>query len=177
MEISSNNLIYNSLGQNDFHLYASLAMDQDVMKYITGRGLTIKEAEERFQKAIDDSRNYAEAGFFMVRRKPFYEFIGVAKLVPFGENQAEVGYMLLPEYWGKGYASEMTGRMITLAVEKRLVGELIGIVDPENPASIKVLTKLGFKLYETGEIDGLAAAYYKLKLKLNYNNSSKSRKL
>ena len=106
----------------------------------------------------------------MVKRKPDNEFIGVSKLVPYGENQAEVGYMLLPKFWGKGYASEMTGRMITLANEKRLAIELIGVVDPENPASIRVLTKFGFKLYETGEIDGLAAAYYKLKLKLNYNN-------
>ncbi len=71
--------------------------------------------------------------------------------------------MLLPENWGKGFASEMVKCMLELNREKSIASEVIGIVDPENPASIRVLTKFGFELYKTGIIDGLAAAYYKLK--------------
>ena len=92
------------------------------------------------------------------------DVIGVAKLVQMADNQFEVGYLLLPEYWGCGYASEMTEKMIKLATEQQLTGELIGIVDPLNPASIRVLTKFGLQLYETGQIDGLDAEYYSLKL-------------
>jgi RimJ/RimL family protein N-acetyltransferase len=57
----------------------------------------------------------------------------------------------------------MVEEIINLA-RKIQISELIGIVDPDNPASIRVLDKFGFKLYETGQIDGLAAAYYKLEL-------------
>jgi [ribosomal protein S5]-alanine N-acetyltransferase len=88
----------------------------------------------------------------------------VAKLVPYGENQVEVGYMLLPEHWGKGLASEMVAHMILLCREKQLADEIIGIVDPENHASVSVLAKFGFTQYKTGEIDGLAASWYKLML-------------
>jgi ribosomal-protein-alanine N-acetyltransferase len=72
--------------------------------------------------------------------------------------------MLLPERWGNGFASEMVKCMLDLNKEKSIASEIIGIVDPENPASIRVLTKFGFSLYNTGEIDGLAAAYYKLEI-------------
>jgi ribosomal-protein-alanine N-acetyltransferase len=163
MHIPSSQLTFEKLSPTDFHLYTLLAMNEDVMKYITGHALTLEEAELRFRKAIDDNERSIETGFFMVRAKVNKEFIGVAKLTQITENQFEVGYMLLPEHWGKGYASEMVKCMISLARENK-IAELIGIVDPENPASIKVLTKFGFNLYETGQIDGLAAAYYKLEL-------------
>lgn len=163
MRISSNKLLFNKLSLNDFHLYSRLVMNEEVMKYITGKALTTAEAEIRFQKAIAAGNKSDETGFFIVKNTANNEFLGVAKLVQIDENQFEVGYMLLPEYWGKGYASQMVEYLIKIAYEKQIV-ELIGIVDPENPASIRVLTKFGFQLYETGQIDGLAAAYYRLEL-------------
>lgn len=163
MQIQSSQFTFKKLTAKDFHLYALLVVNKDVMKYITGDALTPDEAELRFHKALNISANSDEAGFFIVRNRVNDEFIGVAKLAPLSHNQFEVGYMLLPEYWGKGYATAMVEYLISLAKEKQ-IGELIGIVDPENPASIKVLSKLGFHLYETGEIDGLASAYYKLNL-------------
>jgi len=164
MNLTSGKLNYTRLSPADLQLYARLVMNDAVMKYITGKALTKDEAEQRFQKAVDTNNTNVEAGFFIVRNKLDETFIGVVKLVELDNNKAEVGYMLVPEHWGQGYASEMVERMIALARENKIAGELIGIVDPENPASIRVLTKFGFKLYDTGQIDGLAAAYYKLKL-------------
>jgi len=163
MQIPSSQFIFKKLTATDFQLYALLAMNKDVMKYISGDALTLDEAELRFQKALNINANSDDAGFLIVKNRINDEFIGVAKLVPLSDNQFEVGYMLLPEYWEKGYATAMVEFLISLAREKH-IGELIGIVDPENPASIRVLSKLGFHLYETGEIDGLAATYYKLNL-------------
>jgi RimJ/RimL family protein N-acetyltransferase len=163
MNIKSHKLTIKKLSQNNFQLYALLVMNEEVMKYITGHALSSEEAEIRFQKAIDAGKKSDVAGFYIVRNKANKEFIGVTKLVQFANNQYEVGYMLLPEHWGRGYATAMVNSMIKLAKGKK-VGELIAIVDPENPASIKVLTKFGFTLYNTGEIDGLASAYYKLEI-------------
>ena len=163
MQTCSSHLTFKKLTAKDFQLYALLAMNKDVMKYITGDALTLDEAELRFQKALNINANSDDAGFFIVREKANQDFIGVTKLVQLADNQLEVGYMLLPKYWGKGYATAMVEFLISLAKQKH-IGELIGIVDPENQASIRVLSKLGFHLYETGEIDGLAAAYYKLNL-------------
>jgi ribosomal-protein-alanine N-acetyltransferase len=164
IHLTSHRLKYTQISQDDFPSYARLVMDEEVMKYITGKALSVEEALQRFQKALQASEMLSDAGFFLVCSRDNDELVGVTKLVQLAENQYEIGYMLLPEYWGRGFASEMTETMIYLAREKKLTGELIGIVDPENPASIRVLTKSGFELYETGQIDGLEAAYYKLML-------------
>jgi len=163
MYISSNKLIFNKLTGNDFTLYAQLTMNQDVMKYVTGHALTQEKTKLRFHKVVDSNETSDDAGFFIVRKKDNDDFIGIVKLVQITNDQYEVGYMLLPEFWGKGYASGMLEYMIGLA-RKKNISELIGIVDPENPASIRVLSKFGFQLYETGKFDGLDAAFYKLDL-------------
>jgi [ribosomal protein S5]-alanine N-acetyltransferase len=164
MEIRTERLILKSLTSDDFGLYSSLVVNSDVMKYITGNALSVSQAEQRFQKALYGFKNVNGTGYFIAKTNDSDEFVGVVKLVKLNQEQAEVGYMLKPEFWGRGFASEMTECMIKLAVEVKIAPELIGIVDPENPASIRVLTRFGFGLYETGQIDGLDAAYYKLKL-------------
>jgi RimJ/RimL family protein N-acetyltransferase len=163
MKITGNNLKFSRLSAGDFHLYMQLATNELVMRFITGGALPLPEAELRFRKSVESTEINPDAGFFIVRLKEKDTFIGVAKLVQYAGRQYEVGYMLLPGHWGKGYASAMVEYLVQIAKEKT-IGELIGIVDPENPASIKVLEKFGFELFETGQIDGLAAAYYKLEL-------------
>ena len=163
MYITSDHLIFNKLTDNDFTLYAQLTMNEDVMKYVTGNALSREKAELRFQKVVDSNLASEDTGFFIVRKKDKHDFIGIVKLAQITDAQFEIGYMLLPEYWGKGYASEMVECMISLATKKQ-IKEIIGIVDPENPASIRVLSKFGFQLYETGKFDGLEAAFYKLEL-------------
>jgi [ribosomal protein S5]-alanine N-acetyltransferase len=163
MYSASSQLIFNKLTDNDFTLYAQLTMNQDVMKYVTGQALSQEKTKLRFQKVVDTNKTSEDAGFFIVRKKDNVDFIGIVKLVQITADQFEVGYMLLPEFWGKGYASEMVECMICLA-RKKQINEIIGIVDPENPASIRVLSKFGFQLYETGKFDGLEAAFYKLDL-------------
>jgi [ribosomal protein S5]-alanine N-acetyltransferase len=163
MHSPSSQLTFNKLSKNDFPLYAKLTMNEDVMKYVTGHALPREKAKLRFQKVVNSNLASEDTGFFIVRKKDKNDFIGIVKLVQITDNQFEVGYMLLPEYWGKGYASEMVECMISLA-RKKQINEVIGIVDPENPASIRVLSKFGFQLYETGKFDGLEAAFYKLEL-------------
>ncbi len=164
MEVTGKIIRLNRLCAGDFHLYSRLATNADVMKYITGKSLTLAEAEDRFLKALALTESNPGAGFFTVRNIPNGDFIGIAKLVQLDDRQHEVGYMLLPEFWSQGFATELVKCLLDLARENRYKGELTGIVDPANPASIRVLTKFGFQLFETGLMDGLAAAYYKLKI-------------
>jgi [ribosomal protein S5]-alanine N-acetyltransferase len=164
MQIAGKRLMLRSLTSGDFSFYARLVMDPVVMEYITGKGLTFDEAQDRFRRALLAAGNQQEAGFFAVIRSDDREPVGVVKLVPIDENQAEVGYMLLPEFQGMGYASEALEMLIRLARGICIFDELIGIVDPDNPASIKVLIRQGFTLKRIGTIDDLPAAWYGLRI-------------
>lgn len=102
------------------------------MKHIAGVGLTDEEALERFQVALDADKGMDDMGFVAVAEKEMGEFIGLGKIVPFENGMTEIGYALLPEFWGKGYASEITNCLVQYAKGLGKIEELIGLVDPEN---------------------------------------------
>jgi len=58
--------------------------------------------------------------------------------------RAEIGYMLLPEYQGKGIISEAINEVVNYGFEVMKLHSIEAIIDPENFASEKVLQKNGF---------------------------------
>jgi len=81
---------------------------------------------------------------------------------PLGNGQHEVGYLVLPDHWGKGYATEVTAALIEYAKEMTVVTELVGIVNSKNGASKKVLTKNGFEYYNTEKEEQSIEEYFRL---------------
>ena len=56
----------------------------------------------------------------------------------------EVGYILHPDHWGQGVASEAVGAAIDHVFPTLALDELVADVDPGNAASIRLLERLGF---------------------------------
>lgn len=61
----------------------------------------------------------------------------------------DFGFMIHPEYWGMGIATEAAAAFIDYAFSNELTDQLLADVDPRNLASLRVLEKLGFA--RTGE--------------------------
>lgn len=162
MELISERLVYNKITNAEFPDYRSWYTNDEVMKYITGKGLTEQEAGARFKKALETNGKTPEMGFYAVYKKKEGVFTGIAKIVYFKDDQAEVGYGSLPEFWGKGYASEMLLCLVNYSRSLPRIKELIAIVNPENAASKKVLTNQRFVWHETNLEDGRPVEYYRL---------------
>lgn len=60
-----------------------------------------------------------------------------------GRPELEIGYSLLPEFWGMGYASEAAIRCKNFAFENNLAESLISIISLTNLPSQKVAIKNG----------------------------------
>lgn len=60
----------------------------------------------------------------------------------------EVGFLLHPDYWQKGYGAEVLRALIAYGFQERGLDRITADVDPNNQASIALLQKLGFG--ETG---------------------------
>lgn len=136
------------------------------MKHITGVKLNPEQAIERFQVALDTNEGQEDMGFLAVAEKESGSFIGLGKIVPFENGITEIGYALLPEFWGKGYASEITRLLIEYARKLGNVDELIGLVNPQNEGSIRVLTKHGFVFCrDIISADNVPRADYLLKIR------------
>jgi len=54
-----------------------------------------------------------------------------------------VAFWLLPVSWGRGLATEAGRAVLDYGVERLALGRIIGLVDPANAGSIRVLEKLG----------------------------------
>ena len=59
-----------------------------------------------------------------------------------------MGYRILPQYWGKGFATEAAMAALDYGFNKLDLSEIIGMVHEENVASRKVLEKCGLKFIE-----------------------------
>jgi ribosomal-protein-alanine N-acetyltransferase len=81
-------------------------------------------------------------------QRPFSELIGYGGIfeIDKNNNHAEIGYGLLPEFWGKGFVSEAMKAMSDFGLTNLQLHKLYAIVDPNNGASIKVLEKNNFHL-------------------------------
>lgn len=70
-------------------------------------------------------------------------FIGHYRIQP--ENyRAEIGYMLLPDEQGKGYATESIKAVIEYGFNEINLHSIEAVIDPDNIASERVLQKIGF---------------------------------
>lgn len=176
MKLLSKRLTYIRYNDSHFEEYKRQAMDYEVMKYISGKAATEEEAKEKWQKIMKANLMDDILGYYSVRQIENNEVIGLAKLVYHGSEKgspegkengtAEVGYSLFPEFWGNGYATEITDYFTEFSKSFPYIKEVIGIIDPDNAASKRILTKCGYTLFESGlNNSALPSEWYKIKLK------------
>ena len=71
--------------------------------------------------------------------------------LPISESEAEIGYWLGEDFWGKGYVTEATLRVLQYAFEELHLTQLWAGAYEENIASQRVLEKCGFGYHHTIE--------------------------
>ncbi len=149
----------------DFDAYHQLVSDDDVMKYISGKGLTESQAKEKFHSILTVNKHEVELGTFKILNSANI-FIGDCKLERYKHDQSilEIGYILKREFWKMGYGTVICEKLLQLAKDFDPNLKVIGIIDPENIASRKLLEKFGFESFFVGIEDDLPTEKLMLKL-------------
>lgn len=149
----------------DFESYFSLVSNEKVMAQITEYAIPVEEAQINFQKLLIRNEKHQHFGSYKIYDSSINEFIGLGHLTVDEEDieVAEIGYMIKPEHWGKGYGSVIAKVLIERA-KKTELKTLKAIIDPENIASRKILIKRGFVSERICEIDGLPGEILSKKL-------------
>lgn len=173
--LTTNRLVIKAPSMTDFDDQFLLQSDPEVMKYV-GTGPRCEEKVKKvLQKSID---HYVKHGFSLgsVFEKSSNEFIGRAGLmyVDYDDTQPEVeiGYALLKQYWGRGYATEIAKALITWGFSNLNVTKLVGIARTENISSCQVLEKAGMALKKHvpyNKHDALQYEIEKIKYLYEYN--------
>ncbi len=85
---------------------------------------------------------------------------GLEYLPELGET--EVAYLLSRRVWGRGYATEAARAAVRYGFETAGLPAVIGLVHPENAASIRVLEKCGMRLAGRVTLWGLEMCRYRV---------------
>lgn len=72
-------------------------------------------------------------------------------------QEVDIGYRFLPDCWGKGYATESARALMQHGMLEHGITRVIGLVEPANVASVRVLTKLGLTFERRIRPDGCAS--------------------
>jgi len=126
-----------------------LNSDARVMKYVTGKPETPEETQAAIRRTLRNYRLYPDLGAWYVTRRDNGRFIGWVSLKYAGRSpDVEIGYRLLPEAWGQGFATEGATAMYQYGFDDLDLDRIIGVTHPGNRASQKVLMKAG--LFDCG---------------------------
>ncbi|QWH18133.1 N-acetyltransferase [Bacillus mycoides] len=140
----------------DFNLYYQLVSNEKVMAQITERAIPLEEAQNDYKKLLQHNEKHKLFGSYKVYDSATNEFIGLGHVTVNEDDlkEAELGYMILPEHWGKRYGSCIARELIEIAKQTD-VNVLKAIIDPNNIPSRKILLNAGFTSDIVCEIDGL----------------------
>ncbi|PRD48387.1 GNAT family N-acetyltransferase [Sphingobacterium haloxyli] len=141
----------------DFHEYCILVADDHVMKYITGKGMSEEQAREKFASIMQINEEDDLLGYFKVLDDAA-GFIGDCKLVRYKYDGAvlEIGYLLQQTFWKRGFGTKICEALLGQAEKIAPYKDVIGIIDPDNIASRRLLEKFGFESYFVGEEGGVS---------------------
>jgi ribosomal-protein-alanine N-acetyltransferase len=118
----------------------------ETMKYIPRPLVTTKEEALHHFKMIDDKIESNEGINWAITLKGNPKMLGIIghyRIQP--ENyRCEIGYMLLPEYNGKGITTEAIKAVLEYGFDELQMHSIEAVIDPENRASERVLQKNGF---------------------------------
>ena len=153
-------LTHRALIPDDAETFFTLNSNPDVMRY-TGEPMTpsVDAAREAIINHPDfDTLGYGRWACILRETQQMIGFCGLKYLDDL--DAVDVGYRLLPEYWGRGLATEACIASLDFGFQTLGLEEIIALVLPANTASIRVLEKSGMQ--STGEFhyDGMTVLRY-----------------
>lgn len=128
---------------------------------------TINDAERYVQEKMLPHFKTHGFGNYIIRLKSTSTPIGNCGLyVRPNLPQADIGYSLITQYEGKGYAIEAAKCMKQAAINSFKLKQLYGYTSKENKASQNLLLKLGMKLNGTAVFEGETEELLRYKVSL-----------
>lgn len=153
MKLNSERLTIRELTNNDASFIVELLNTEAFKKNIGDRKVrTLADAIDKIENFY--STEYPSHGLFAVTLISTGQTIGtVSYLKRDYLEHDDIGYAFLPEFWHKGFASEATSAVLEHKISTG-IKHILGVVNSDNSASIKLLEKLGFQTTGMVVMDG-----------------------
>ena len=145
--IETDRLILRHLSTADVEFVLQLLNEPSFIRYIGDK--QVRTLDDARAYVLDGPiKSYATYGFGLnlVELKPDRTPIGICGLLRRDTlPDPDIGFAFLPGYWNQGYAFEAAAAVMKHARENLGVDRILAITVPDNDASAKLLTKIGFR--------------------------------
>jgi ribosomal-protein-alanine N-acetyltransferase len=119
----------------------------DVTRYIGGQiCANLAEARQYLEWTIEYRDRVPNLGYWATIERSSAQFIGWFALKDLdGTQEIEIDYRLHPNFWCRGYGTEMAKALIQYAWERCDLTRIVAIAHPDNKSAQKVWQKCGLK--------------------------------
>jgi len=136
--------------------------DAEVMRYsMSGADPSVEATQARVQKLIDHQTSFGFS-LWVVEDRGTGTILGDCGLKQLEDGpEIEVGYRFgKPPHWGRGYASEAAGASVQHGFVTLGLPRIVGVVEPPNIASHRVLEKIGLQFQRPAHYYGRPMSYF-----------------
>ena len=144
----SERLLFRPLTSADIEPWSTFFIDNPTERFIGANklGLTpLSKSTAWIEKQMwrKDEKIY---GQLAVIEKSSGVFIGLGGIIERDNEDFEITYSFLPEFWGLGYGTELAVHFKTFAFENINTSSVISMIHKENEASMHVARKNGMEI-------------------------------
>jgi len=154
MILNTERLTMTVMQPSDWPFFCAVQQQDEVMRYISDPA-SEQEIRDRFDKRLPPWQDGELRYFiFVLRTLENQQQIGLfGGFAVAGASEAELGYMLISEAQGQGYAKEALLALIEYAVGELGYQAITARVAEGNLASVALLKKFGFEFVEKKHTD------------------------
>ena len=149
--LETERLLLREYVEEDAEAFFKVNSDPEVLRFVPDKRLL--NVEQARQILVDHPiADYGKYGFGRgaCTLKSTGEQIGFAGLKYLEElGEVDVAFRLMPNHWGQGLATEAALASVRFGFADLGLKRIIGLVMPENIASVRVLEKTGLRYAET----------------------------
>ena len=111
---------------------------------------------------LADNNSY----YWVIREKNTERLVGLVSLDSYHDGiHMQISYQLFPEYWNKGYATEIISVILHYSIEELNLNKVMAETQTANLASCRLLEKVGMKRVRKITRFNDEQAVYSLKLR------------
>ena len=155
--LDTDRLLLRRFDEGDVDVLYELCSRPEIIRYAQSVPLaSLEEARAMLHSApLHDyaTRGYGRLACVWKDTGAVVGFSGVKHVASLDED--ELGYRFLPEYWGRGLATEAGAAVVDYARSTLGLGRLVALIHPDNVGSARVVGKLGFTLERQVDYAGL----------------------
>jgi len=152
-------LFLRKMTEEDLESVFAMRSDADVMRFI--REPQKREEALNWIKLVSSRWEGEKIGFCSVLLKETNQFIGWCGLWQLKETgEIEVGYALVKEFWGRGFAVEASQSFLQYGFTDLNLPKIVACANPQNMGSRRVMEKLGMTFDHIGKYYGRDLVHY-----------------